>query len=182
MKKNIILTMACLFAFSGASVSALASDAGQHERAKGVYESHLNQFVVDPQLGWKSVQKGLLTLDLYHGEALLSLDISSSCPKNEVCTDVMAAKKVVTLPIVSVSQDNCGATHYVAATDVGADSGEIQTLEILDYSTSRCMMFYMADTVVKYSTETFQTDRGEMKTESRFQGGALQELSPEIAD
>jgi hypothetical protein len=111
-------------------------------------------------------QSGNLTINYDEKTVTLILNRKFECPVGLMCAQVMPAPKVITLPIVSVEEGNCGATKISAQKDSRANDGILEQINVIDNTSMFCRLMLMYQGTATYVTSSTDHTTGHEITET----------------
>lgn len=160
-------------------IMALALFWGAAAYATNIFYSELEQFHMDPLMGFSDVNFGYVQINLDKKVATFSLSQRFACNTLDRCTS--PTEYTVRLPIVKIQKGSCGALRYTARLDQRDINATARELIITDNTKNKCLLdmqdrpetiIPIAPTEVSYATDSFNAD----KTFSKFTGSALKEI------
>ena len=136
-------------------------------------QATLEKVELDPALEIKTAYHGNLLVS--DKQVNLAVYGPFPCPEGAVCPAVLVEVLEVSLPIVSVVQDDCGTTVITAEIDDTPRDLARQTLVVRDHSTRTCDDVQLFGTEVEYQTYFMTRGRpSPVQTRSYLAGSILQ--------
>ncbi|MEM7645480.1 MAG: hypothetical protein AAF203_01110, partial [Pseudomonadota bacterium] len=146
--KSIIIILASfitLFATQGQAKAMVIGDESAYKAAI------LDQFEIDHDyMGY--INRGSVAVDLINETVTLYLSQYVECPEGMACATVLPEYHEIKLPLISVSEEGCGATVYKAQVNNMPVDGLLETLTVTDYTTLQCRILMPYMTKVVYSS------------------------------
>ena len=145
----------------------------------GLLVSEITEMNLEPaHFGSSSFQAGKIILDRAMLTITLTLKRAMVCPEHQLCAQVMPLPVRITLPIMSVEKNGCGATVYTAHTEINESTRTVQTLQITDNAHQYCnTLIPVAAVEGQYTVEAVETLHAIHRMPvSTFSGKAFHEI------